>query len=622
MSAICAVFSRDRQPVDARLVADIMSASPGRSVHGERAWADERVAIGHQHFHVTREECSQEQPLCTPDAQAVVAADARIDNRSEVGKLLGIRPSDLAQLSDAGLILAAYRHWSRECPRYLLGDFAFLIWDVRKQTLFGARDALGARGLNYFINDRVALFSSEVATLLVHPAVHRQINDRKIAEFLTDIPADEGATFYRDIQTLSPGHSIAVTPESITVRRFWSADPTTRIRYSKDSEYAEHYRALLVEAVRCRMRSTGPIGVSLSGGLDSAPIAGVLASLLPSVRPEQRGLRTYSYVFDRYTQCDERRYFEPLIARYGMDATYVPCDDKWTFRDFPKWPGMKDMVFADAFAWLPDAVRHAASRDGVRLLFAGYFGDTLFLLGRYWLADILCRRTSWRTFVNPSLRQVIRPDMSETKEQLFSLSPKSVRLRYLSKRAKRLRTVYPCLHPALAKRTNLDGLVAGNVAGASTCDDTFTDRVKLLHLARTADGLAAARRQYHEYGLELAQPFMDRRLVEFCLYVPADQLMRPGQDRVLARNALRGIVTEDIRLREGKTTFAPLFKTGIEKQARNVVEDLVTNPRVVADGYVDGKWLQRQYGQMGKWPDDGYRFWNCLSLEVWLRKYW
>ncbi len=158
---------------------------------------------------------------------------------------------------------------------------------------------------------------------------------------------------------------MTVTGDKVTKWCFWSPDETKRIRYTSDEEYAEHYLELLPEAVRCRMRSVGQIGVSLSGGLDSTPIAAIFANFLPTARPEQASLKSYSYAFDRLAECDERRYIEPLVARYGIDAAYVPCDDLWTFRNFERWPALRDVVFYDAFAWLPDAVRKSAAAQAV-----------------------------------------------------------------------------------------------------------------------------------------------------------------------------------------------------------------------------------------------------------------
>ena len=410
--------------------------------------------------------------------------------------------------------------------QYLLGDFAFLVWDSRRGAVFAARDALGTRGLNFFINDNIAVFGSEIAHVLQHPDVPREINDRKIVEYLANVRCEKEETYYRAILALPPGHCMTVTGDKVTKWCFWSPDETKRIRYSSDEEYAEHYLELLTEAVRCRMRSVGQIGVSLSGGLDSTPIAAILANFLPTARPEQASLKSYSYAFDRLAECDERRYIEPLVARYGIDATYVPCDDLWTFRNFERWPALRDVVFYDAFAWLPDAVRKSAAAAGCRLLFAGYYGDTLFDLGRFWLGDLLCRRSGLRSVVGPRLRPGFGPNLSELKTQIFILSPSRLRSRYLARRSRRVGQTYPMLHPSLIRNTRLEEWIADETLAGGTCDREFASRYGLLDIDRIAEGLSAIRVLYDEHRLELVQPYLDRRLVEFVLSVPGEQLSR------------------------------------------------------------------------------------------------
>ena len=230
MSAICGVYNRNQQPVDSRIVERMVAATPQRSVDGNDSWSHGCISLAHQHFHITPEDKLQEQPLHHELAQLVLTADARIDNRAELGELLDISRDDLAKLSDAGLILAAYVRWGDRCVQYLLGDFAFLIWDAPQRVVFAARDALGTRGLNYFINDNVAVFGSEIAHVLEHPDVPREINDRKIVEYLANVRCRDEETYYQAVHALPPGHCMKVTGDKVTTWCFWSPDETKRIR--------------------------------------------------------------------------------------------------------------------------------------------------------------------------------------------------------------------------------------------------------------------------------------------------------------------------------------------------------------------------------------------------------
>src|SRR5690606_31505295 len=130
-------------------------------------------------------EWGERQPLLA--GELALAADARLDNRPELGRSLGLDAAQLAATSDSGLILAAYRRWGTDCLSRLLGDYAFLLWDGGRGELFAARDPLGARGLSYTRTaGRVFVFASDVAHLLAYPDVRPALNESRVAAYLAD----------------------------------------------------------------------------------------------------------------------------------------------------------------------------------------------------------------------------------------------------------------------------------------------------------------------------------------------------------------------------------------------------------------------------------------------------
>ncbi|MFZ1575487.1 MAG: asparagine synthase-related protein, partial [Chromatiaceae bacterium] len=289
--------------------------------------------------------------------------------------------------------LAAFRRWGETCPERLLGDFVFAVWDLAERRLFLARDALGGRGLCYHFDGRRCLFASEIGQILDSPDWEARINEGKVADYLADLTHEQEETFFQSILYVAPAHSLTITGQGTRKRRYWDIDPEARIRYRDDREYAEHFREILTAATRCRMRSIGPIGLSLSGGLDSTLLAAITTGLLPRTHPTQSRLKTFSYVFDPHKASDEREYILPVAERYGLDAHYLPCDDKWALRDLPRWPVERDYIWCEAYSWLVVAVAEAARAAGCRVLLSGLYGDELFLGGDYWAAELL---REWR----------------------------------------------------------------------------------------------------------------------------------------------------------------------------------------------------------------------------------
>jgi asparagine synthase (glutamine-hydrolysing) len=371
------------------------------------------------------------------------------------------------------------------------------------------------------------------------------------------------------------------------------------------------------------MRSIGPIAISLSGGLDSTALAAVAATLLPQVRPSQDRLKSFSYVFDELHECDEREFIEPIVERYGLDATYIPCDEKWPLRDLARWPVDRGFVLGDPYAWLPTAVIEACRQDGCRLLLAGYYGDVLFRGGRYWALDML------REFRFKELAATLAasPADVEWRRDVFNSGLRPLIPRLFKQAWRRLRPgvgaeFRSSLHPSFIKRAGIASRIGGN--GRELCFPAPGQWPRLRHLTLSvfAQGPAAVRKYYNRHNVEIEMPYQDRRLVEFVMAVPADQLARPGRDRYLHRRAMLALLPRKVRERVRRTIFFPLFEKGLLGEERAAVASILEDPLIVERQIVREDWLRSV-------SDQGYfrsphkdLLWLCLCLELWLTRYW
>ena len=619
MSGVLAVWQRQARPVAASVVEIMLAAAPQRAVDGQRVWRNGAVALAHQHFWVTPEEEGEQQPLLSPDARLAITGDVRLDNRAElvgaVGRLAAPAGS-ASQLSDAELILYAYRQWGVDCVDHLLGEFAFVIWDETRQQLFIARDALGNRSVCYYLDRQCCLVASEVRQLLAHPAVSCQINEAKVADYLVGHWQDQAESFFQAVSYLPPAHCLLVSAGDARLWRYWDIDPQAQIRYRREAEYAEHFLALLQESVACRLRSRGPLGISLSGGLDSTTIAALAAS----APGETRRLRSFTYVFDREVACDERDFIRPLLARYDLEATFLPADDLWTLQAPATWPVLDDFVMHDAYARLPLAVMRAAQRAGCRVLLNGHFGDTLFTGGRYWAADWLSD-WRWGTLARTLVadRTVIRPRRDLFENGLRQLLPVAWRRRYRQLRPRPAVWTHPGLHPDLAVRTHLQERLHSDDSWQRFAGPGRWERYRTLKTSVIAQGLAAVRGMYHAHGVEPLSPFWDRRLVAFVMAVPASLLGRPAGTKWLLRQAMAGYLPDAIRQRRGKSSFTPLLYKGLYEKEWATVRQILAAPQVVQQQFVRADWL-RQVLEDRYNPAHAYPLWLVLSLELWLQQ--
>ena len=193
--------------------------------------------------------------------------------------MLGLSSSEAAVMPDSAFILAAWDAWSDASVSKLVGDFAFLLWDEREQTLWAARDQIGQRVLYYHSSPaRVALASSPAALLALED-VHPRLNERKLGELLVDI-RDSETTCVEGILRLPPSHVMRVSQQAVTRRRYWSFEDCSQLTFRSGEECSDAFREVLGRAVRDRVRSRQRVAVALSAGLDSSSIAALAATTL------------------------------------------------------------------------------------------------------------------------------------------------------------------------------------------------------------------------------------------------------------------------------------------------------------------------------------------------------
>ncbi len=621
MSGIIAVFNLDGAPADGEILAAMCYAVPEHAYHGQQIRLFGQVGLAHQHLWVTPEEIGEEQPLYDADSGLAITADARIDNRDVLFDKLRIERKQGQELSDATLILKAYQRWGETCTDQLGGDFAFVIWDANQQRLFAARDGMGNRGLVYWESKQFVLLATDISHLLAHPAVPAILNEAKIADLLFSRYTNNTSTYYVGIQHIPPAHRLVADSKNTRVARYWDFDPAVGIRYKTDEEYAEHFRQLLTEAVRSRLRATGPAALSLSGGLDSTSLAAILAGL-PLPESNHGRLWSYSNVFDEFSECDERQYIDQTVDRFDLNATYINGDAEWTFRDIETWPSTRDFISTDPYPRLPKGIAASAGKDNVRVLFSGVFGDSLFEGSRFWLADMI---RSWRLSqaASTSIRYMNAINWNKVilNEGIYRVVPK-----YLRRSLRRL-SVSQQYTPAYINSDFAHKHAESTSSYQSrdyfpTNNEFFNARRRGLQMSIFAEGLSIARRFQAKYGIEFQCPYRDRRIAEYVISVPADKLGFPKHNRYLMRQAMQNRIPEDIYARNGRTIFVALMDKGLLHVERRTADRILDSPQTVEMGYICDEWLSSQKMPATFRVAGSVIIWKCICLELWLQEFW
>ncbi len=317
---------------------------------------------------------------------------------------------------------------------------------------------------------------------------------------------------------------------------------------------------------------------------------------------------------------DERDYIGPVAERYGLDATYLVCDDKWALKDLPRWPVERDYLWCDAYSWLVIAVAEAARSAGCRVLLSGQYGDELFGGGHYWAADMLLERRL------PELFRLWRANGEHVswRRDLFHYGLRQLvpaGLKHGLRKVK-LHPVHhnPALHPKFAQRVGLQERPRDDPRRRR-----FTPPAQWFRLSMLSDGawpslMSDGRGFYNRYGLESESPYFDRRLVELAMALPADQLGRPWRGRWIQRNAMHGLLPESICERPFKTDFEVLTRIGLFERETGSVRSMLTGAHSERMGFVRGDWIRQALSRQGQLDEQEiYWLWKIISLELWLR---
>jgi asparagine synthase (glutamine-hydrolysing) len=624
VSGIAGLLALAGGTADTRTLRRMLAALAHRGADGEGVWASGPVALGHRAFWTTPEAQTEGQPWHDAAGELAVVMDGRIDNRDELRAALRGRGCRLRADHDSELVLRAYECWGENFPRELAGDFGIAVWDGTRRRLVCARDPLGVKPLYYQGNGSTFRWGSEPEAILADPEVPRTADEGMVAEMLAGYLVSRADTLWVGLKRVPPAHTLTVDARGIRLARYWPPESLADIRYACDADYALHFRALLEEAVRGRLRAAGPIASHLSGGIDSSSVVALAQRLLQSGSPPVP-LEAFTQTYPAQPR-DERAFAEEVASRCGTKWHAVMPDPPGPeyyeaqarrYLDFPDYPN-------GAAGSL--AISRLAASNGCRVMLTGVWGNAFLEGSTAHLADSLrggrlveairCARSDCALLYDTGLASAlfnggVRP-----------LVPSRIR-RALSPLLRR--AVVPQFMPAaFARRVGLrDRLRLPEWAPPYP---TFAQR-GVYTSALTAWNVHAGEiteRGAAMFGIEERHPFTDRRLVEFCLALPEEQRWRGTTLKVVLREAMRGLLPEAVRTKAEQPDLSFL---SMEALAAAGGERVFENLRIAEQGWVDPGVAREMYRRaVGLLAAGDPRYaelvgplWTIHGLDLWWR---
>lgn len=605
MSGIVAIVNLDHKPAEAELLRRLTDFLTFRGPDAQRTWMRDGVGLGHAMLRTTHESLHESQPRSL-DGKVWITADARVDGREDLLRQMGDQgPASLDAVTDAELILHAYGIWGERCVDYLLGDFAFAIWDEKEQRLFCARDHFGVKPFYYAQVGNGLIISNTLNCVRLHPAVSDRLDELSVADILLfDGKQDPSKTVFADIQRLPPAHTLTYSRDGIKQSRFWAVPTGGFIRYRQPAEYGEHFTELFFAAVKDRLR-TDSIGVFMSGGLDSTSIAAIALEMLRQ-QAAPFDLRAYTVVYDQLIP-DRERYYSGIAAKaLGIDIQYLVGDEFGLYEQWDQPRLHTPEPSHDPLAAISVSATEQVAKQH-RVALSGQGGDPGFNPSLAYF-DQLIRRGGIGYLVKEFCRYFL------TRRQIPKFGVREWLRSKLGRNRRKSALPYPgWFNKQFAKKLELQSRWEQVIADPQPIHPIRPEAYQSLSSSHWSEVFESRDPGMTSVACESRYPFFDRRLITYLLAIPPIPWC---VQKDLLRTSMRSRLPEQVRRR----AKAPLAGDPYFEHARNHglrVWQEHFNPVQMLANYVESDRIPRIAG------NDPYQLWvnlRPISFNYWLKR--
>jgi asparagine synthase (glutamine-hydrolysing) len=567
------------------------------------------------------------QPMTNEDESVWLVFNGEIYNFRELRPVLEARGHRFRTRSDSEVLLRAYEAFGESCVDHLRGMFAFAVWDRRRRRMLLARDRLGKKPLYYRRRSGLLLFASEIKALLGHPEVGRDVDAEALHHYLAFGYSPGDRSIFAEIASLPPAHLAVVHGDRLETRCYWTPLPgAVTTDTVSAAEAPALVRRAVVDAVRWRLESDVPLGVFLSGGIDSSAVVASMRELTGD------RITTVTVGFGAADPSfDELPYARLVARRFETDHHEERLEPRVPDL-LPAIVGQFDEPFADSSAVATYVVAQAAARH-VKVALSGIGGDEAFAgYPRYLglrLSETYARLPRpVRTLARAAVRAVARESGGGVdwgaRARRFVDADAPAPDRYLTwTRFFGDADLERLVSPALRARWRLDVAARQRAAFASRAGADVVEGAFRVDLATYLpdDLLVMADRMTMAHSLELRAPFCDHRLLEASLRIPAAVKLRGGRLKPLLKAAFADVLPPEL-LRRPKQGFMLPLARWLRTELREPLEDLLAPARVRARGLLVPEvvdTLKREHLEGRRSHAD--RLWSLMMLELWMRQY-
>jgi len=622
-----AFSSRSRRTVDTAVLKRMRDVITHRGPDDEGIFIDGVVGLGHRRLSIV-DVAAGHQPMTNEDGTLHITYNGEIYNHADFRIELEAKGHVYKTHCDTETILHLYEEHGENCVDYLRGMFAFAIWNQRKKELFIARDRLGVKPLYYVhTNDGSLYFGSEIKTLLEARAIKPEINFEALPDYLANHATSGEETLFRGVKRLLPGHTLVWRDGQVETKRYWDvsfakASDTSR----RDQDYIDEWADLFRTSVRLRLMADVPLGMFLSGGIDSSAIAAVMSTMV------SEPIKTFSVAF-KEREANELEYARLIAESYQTNHHEVVVSPEDFFTALPKLIWHEDEPLAHPSSVALYFVSQLASKhvkvvltgEGSDELLAGYarYRKTIYNLAlgaRYHGAMPAGIRNAIRNRiddlpVNSKVRQKLlrtflslQPDVESIYFDNFAVFSRSMQNELLTPET-RART------GALDPYAGVCSLLEKTDAQSPLDRLLYADIKTYLHeLLMKQDQMSMAA------SVESRVPFLDHKLVEFTSGLPERMKLRGWTTKYVLRKAMKGVLPEAILSRPKMGFPVPIGKW-FRGPYRSIINEYVLSERALSRGIFERDFVRAVVNRHDAGEDHSERLWALVNFEMWQRQF-
>ncbi len=615
-----AFSTRSNRLIDENMLRQMRDVQHHRGPDDAGEFFDGQIGLGHRRLSIVDVSYGG-QPMFNEDKSLVIVYNGEVYNHADYREELIAKGHIYETHCDTETILHLFEEYGERCVEKLRGMFAFAIWNRAKKELFIARDRLGVKPLYYVHDERGNLFfGSEIKTILEAAAVKPELNYNALPDQFANHGTSKDETLFVGVKRLLPGHTMLWADGKLSIKKYWDISFEPKHEVKTDAEYIEEWRDLFRHAVKLRLMADVPLGMFLSGGIDSSAIAAVMSTMV------DEPIKTFSVGFAE-REANEFEFARIVAERYKTDHHEITITPEQFFAELPKLVWHEDepigfiasvpLYFVSKLA--QQHVKVVLTGEGSDEIMAGYgrYAKTLQLLNygeKYESATPKFLRSIIKSGANAVGGKLTRTFLTRDNDienmflDNFAIFGKAMQTNLFSAETKsRIGEQNPYFYQ--------NEWLAETDATEILDKLLYVDSKTYLHeLLMKQDQMSMAA------SIESRVPFLDHKLVELTAKMPVNMKLRGDTTKFLLKEAMRGILPDEILYRP-KMGFPVPVGNWFRGQFKHIVDEYVLSERSLSRGIFNADFVREIVAKHNAGENHDERLWSLVNFEMWQRTF-